>query len=48
VIALSKFWDAQPLHTTIVELLEKKKGVLTDGELYKALKTSSDELSLRL
>lgn len=44
---LSKFWDPQPLHTTIVELLEKKHGVLTDGELYKALKASPDELSLR-
>ena len=47
MIILSKFWDSQPIHTTVVELLEKKKGVLTDGELYKALKTSSDELSLR-
>ena len=44
---LTKFWDSQPLHTTIVELLDKKKGVLTDGELYKDLKASPDELSLR-
>ena len=44
---LTKFWDPQPLYTTIVEVLEKKKGVLNDGELYKALKTSPDELSLR-
>ena len=44
---MPKFWDSQPLHTNIVEMLEKKQGVLTDGELYKALKTSPDELSLR-
>ena len=44
---MTKFWDSQPLYTTIVELLEKKKGVLTDGELYKALAVSPDELSLR-
>ena len=44
---MSKFWDSQPLHTTIIEVLKKKNGVLTDGELYKALKDSSDDLSFR-
>ena len=44
---MTKFWDSQPLYTTIVEKLEKKKGVLTDVELYKDLDASPDELSLR-
>ena len=44
---LSKFWDSQPLHTTIIELLEKKQGVLTDEELYKALTASHDGIGFR-
>lgn len=43
---LPKFWDSHPLHTTIVEILEKK-GDLIDDELYKALKSSHDDLSFR-
>jgi Fe2+ or Zn2+ uptake regulation protein len=47
VVMLSKYWDSQPLHTTIVEILEKKQGVLADTELYKALDMAPDELSIR-
>lgn len=36
----AKTWKPQPLHTAIVEILEKK-GSLTDVELLEALKSSS-------
>ena len=42
---MSKFWNAQPLYTTIVEILLKKGGALTERELYRAMGKSSAELS---
>jgi Fe2+ or Zn2+ uptake regulation protein len=44
---LPKNWDPIPIHTYIVELLEKKKGASTDDELYKMLKEKFDDLELR-
>jgi len=43
---MSKPWGARPVYTAIIELLEKKKGALTDVELLKALKESYGDLSL--
>lgn len=40
-------WDPIPLHTYIVELLEKKKGASIDDELYKSLKEKFDDLDPR-
>lgn len=37
---------ARPVYTAIIELLEKKKGALTDVELLKALKESYGDLNL--
>jgi len=34
---MSKYWSSQPLHTLIIEALQKKQGSTTDAELYKAL-----------
>jgi hypothetical protein len=44
---MSKFWDVQPLHTSLVEVLLKRGGSSTDSELLGALKKSYGELSLR-
>lgn len=44
---MSKFWDAQPLYTSIVEALLKRGGEVTDTELYKALKRAHKDLSFR-
>ena len=44
---LSKFWSAQPLYTTLVELLQKKRGASIDVELYKALKKDDSDLSIK-
>ena len=44
---MSKLWDVQPLHTSIVEVLIKNGGSSTDTELLRALKKSYGELSLR-
>lgn len=44
---MSKYWDVQPLYTAIVETLLKKKGNLTDTELYTALKKTHKDVSLR-
>lgn len=44
---MSELWTTQPLHTTLVEILCKKGGALTDAELYKALEKSYGELSQR-
>ena len=37
-------WDPIPLHTYIVELLERKKSSLTDEELYTMLKERFDSV----
>lgn len=46
VTHVSKLWYAQPIHTTIMEMLRKKR-TLTDGDLYKELRHTHRELSLR-
>ncbi|MCK5625335.1 hypothetical protein KAI11_00615 [Candidatus Bathyarchaeota archaeon] len=40
-------WYTQPLHTTIVEFLQKKRGATIDVELYNALKKKNKDLSFR-
>jgi DNA-binding HxlR family transcriptional regulator len=44
---MSKFWDVQPLHTSLVEILLKRGGSSTDTEILRALRKSYGELSLR-
>ena len=44
---MSKYWDIQPLYTSIVETLLKKNGNLTDTELYTSLKKTHKDLNLR-
>ena len=44
---MSKYWDVQPLYTSVVEMLLKKNGNLTDTELYTALKKTHKDLSPR-
>lgn len=44
---MSRFWRAQPLYTTLVELLQKRRGASIDTELYRALKKSDSDLSFR-
>jgi len=41
-----KFWYAQPLHTSIVEMLQKK-GALTDMIIFKELKGVYKELGIK-
>lgn len=47
IMVLPKFWFIQPLHTSIVEILVKKGGVLTDTELYNALERKHSPISFR-
>ncbi|MCJ7634242.1 hypothetical protein MUP77_17865 [Candidatus Bathyarchaeota archaeon] len=42
---MSKLWHSRPVYTTVVEILQKKQGSVTDIELYKALKDDCDDLS---
>jgi len=44
---MTKYWPVLPLHTCIVEILLKKRGALTDTELYQALRKSYGDLSFR-
>lgn len=44
---MTQYWPALPLHTRIVEILLKREGVLTDTELYRDLRTSYGDLSLK-
>jgi Fe2+ or Zn2+ uptake regulation protein len=44
---LPELWTTQPLHTTLVEILYKKGGSLTDTELYKAVEKEYGQLSHR-
>ena len=48
ILDLSKLWYSQPLYATIVEILQKKQGSLTDTELYEALKEDHDDLSFAI
>ncbi|MEM2920949.1 MAG: hypothetical protein QXF26_01370 [Candidatus Bathyarchaeia archaeon] len=43
---MSKYWKPQPLHTSIVELLNKKQGLMMDVELHKALLEVYGDLSM--
>ena len=42
---MSKYWSSQPLHTLIIEVLQKKQGSTTDIELYKELLEVNEEIS---
>jgi len=42
---LPRYWETLPIHTVIVELLDKKQGALTDTELYKALKDLYEDIN---
>ena len=44
---MSTIWNAQPLHTTVVELLQKKRGATIDVDLYNDLKKTIKDLSFR-
>ena len=44
---MSNIWDTQPLHTTIVEYLQKKRGATIDVDLYNALKKKNKDLSFQ-
>jgi Fe2+ or Zn2+ uptake regulation protein len=44
---LPGLWTIQPLHTTVVEILYKKGGALTDIELYNAVEKTYGKLSYR-
>jgi len=44
---MQELWTIQPLHTTVVEILYKKGGALTDIELYSALEKEYGKLSYR-
>ncbi len=43
---MSKYWNPQPLHTLIIEALQKKHGTMTNTDLYKALTEINEEISL--
>lgn len=45
---MSRFLEAKPLHTVLVEILESNKGSLSDAQLLKMLKKSNRELSDRV
>jgi Fe2+ or Zn2+ uptake regulation protein len=42
---LSKYWNPQPIHTLIIEVLQKKQETMTDADLYKALTEINKEIS---
>ena len=44
---MSRLWSVQPLYTSLVEFLRKKRGASIDTELYKALKDNDSDLSFR-
>jgi len=44
---MSNSWYTQPLHTIIVEYLQKKRGATIDVDLYNALKKKNKDLSFR-
>jgi len=45
VTNLPRYREALPVHTIIVELLDKNQGALTDTELYKALKDLYEDIN---
>lgn len=44
---MSRFLEAKPLHTLLVETLDSNKGSLDDAQLFKLLKKSNHDLSDR-
>jgi Fe2+ or Zn2+ uptake regulation protein len=42
---MSKHWSSQPVHTLIIEALQKKQGSATDADLYKALREGDEGVS---
>lgn len=44
---MSRLWDPTPIHTTIVELLERMGGSSTDTDLYKELESYHEGLNFR-
>jgi len=42
---MSKYWSPQPLHTLIIEVLQKKQGSATDAELFKELLEINEDIS---
>lgn len=44
---MNLYWSVLPLHTRIIEIQQKKRGTLTDSELYQALSKSYGDLSFR-
>jgi hypothetical protein len=44
---VSRFLEAKPLHTLLVETLDSNKGSLDDAQLFKLLKKSNHDLSDR-
>ena len=45
-VKMSKYWKPQPLHTLVIELLQKKQSMQTDADLYKSLLEVYDDLSM--
>lgn len=43
---MSKYWNPQPIHTLIIEALQKKNGTMTGKELYRALTEINESISL--
>jgi hypothetical protein len=44
---MSRFLEAKPLHTLLIETLESHKGSLTDAQLLKQLKKLNSDLNDR-
>lgn len=42
---MPRYREALPVHTIIVELLDKNQGALTDTELYKALRDLYEDIN---
>jgi len=45
---LSRFLEAKPLHTLLVEILDSNQGSLTDTKLFRLLKKSNSGLNERV
>jgi len=42
-----KMWKTRPAHCFLLEILEKKKGAMTDTDLFDALKDEFKDLGLK-
>ncbi len=45
-VKMSKYWKPQPLHTLVIELLQKKQKMQTDADLFQALQEVYSDLSM--